>query len=263
MSVTDRGRYCDTCRKVVIDFTLMSDGQVLDIFKRAKDNPPCGRFLNTQLDRPLIDKDHKPSFSALVAKRIAAALILLQSLTTEVLAQQIKKHTPVPQQVYKDKQKVKAERIIRGRVVDGTCSGALTSVDIYIKNTGIKTVTDSSGRFSFILPDSLHSPEIQLEGKQKGQLVTQLTINIAANAGREVVMQQQSVHPTTTEITDIVSVAPAIYQRMGGGRINTDAGRSSGYLYVIDGVEVPSEHKSLWQRVTKPFRKKTMTNESK
>jgi hypothetical protein len=48
----DKGRFCLSCQKTVVDFTNMSDGQVFDYFKNYKGNT-CGQFSPQQLDRQI------------------------------------------------------------------------------------------------------------------------------------------------------------------------------------------------------------------
>ncbi|MEP6512378.1 MAG: T9SS type A sorting domain-containing protein [Parafilimonas sp.] len=52
MSSAEQGRFCQSCCKQVVDFTSMTDQQVLNYFKKASGNI-CGRFENDQLKRPL------------------------------------------------------------------------------------------------------------------------------------------------------------------------------------------------------------------
>lgn len=47
------GRFCRSCAKTVVDFTLMSDAELLDFFRRAS-GPVCGRLTASQLDRELV-----------------------------------------------------------------------------------------------------------------------------------------------------------------------------------------------------------------
>ncbi|MFK8055144.1 MAG: T9SS type A sorting domain-containing protein [Saprospiraceae bacterium] len=53
MTPTQQGRHCSACAKTVVDFTKMSDAQVLAHLKKASDET-CGRIRNDQLGRPLI-----------------------------------------------------------------------------------------------------------------------------------------------------------------------------------------------------------------
>ena len=47
-----QGRFCGSCQKTVVDFSLMSDQQVLEYFSITHGNI-CGRFANDQLNRSL------------------------------------------------------------------------------------------------------------------------------------------------------------------------------------------------------------------
>lgn len=48
----EKGRFCLSCQKTVVDFTNMNDRQVFDYFKNYQGNT-CGQFSNDQLDREL------------------------------------------------------------------------------------------------------------------------------------------------------------------------------------------------------------------
>lgn len=48
----EKGRFCQSCNKQVIDFTHMTDQQLLHYFTHAK-GPTCGRFAQDQLQRDL------------------------------------------------------------------------------------------------------------------------------------------------------------------------------------------------------------------
>lgn len=47
MSLAEKGRFCDVCSKVVVDFTSYSDAQLIEYFSKRKDRKSerlCGRF---------------------------------------------------------------------------------------------------------------------------------------------------------------------------------------------------------------------------
>lgn len=50
-----QGKFCQSCAKTVVDFTTMSDYEVLNFFNNNKGNT-CGRFLPNQLDRGFEEK---------------------------------------------------------------------------------------------------------------------------------------------------------------------------------------------------------------
>lgn len=58
MNPQDKGRFCNACEKVVVDFTLMTNGEIVKFFNDASNSKVCGRFNSYQLNRPL-EAEHK------------------------------------------------------------------------------------------------------------------------------------------------------------------------------------------------------------
>ena len=54
MSPNEKGRYCNSCAKTVVDFSVMTDEEVQHYFTKYQE-PVCGRFKVTQLHRITID----------------------------------------------------------------------------------------------------------------------------------------------------------------------------------------------------------------
>jgi hypothetical protein len=52
MAPTEKGKFCASCQKTVIDFTRMSDRQLAEFFKKPPSSV-CGRVYNDQLDRDI------------------------------------------------------------------------------------------------------------------------------------------------------------------------------------------------------------------
>lgn len=53
MTETAKGRFCSSCSKTVIDFTMMTDAQLINYFLEHKNDRTCGRLLTEQLDTAL------------------------------------------------------------------------------------------------------------------------------------------------------------------------------------------------------------------
>lgn len=51
MTPVEKGKFCGSCQKEVVDFTAMSDQQLVAFFKKPSTGSLCGRFNNEQLDR--------------------------------------------------------------------------------------------------------------------------------------------------------------------------------------------------------------------
>ena len=71
MTPADKGRHCAQCCKTVVDFTLLSDGEILDIFKKAKD-----LFINAEVDDNEIMSQE--------TKRLILCISYLEYLTKEI-----------------------------------------------------------------------------------------------------------------------------------------------------------------------------------
>src|SRR4051812_10475679 len=53
MTPSDQGRFCNACAKTVVDFSMMSDHEVLSYFSTVSNEKVCGRALSTQLHREI------------------------------------------------------------------------------------------------------------------------------------------------------------------------------------------------------------------
>lgn len=53
MTPTDQGRFCNACAKVVVDFSMMTDTEVLNYFTSLTHEKVCGRALPDQLNRTI------------------------------------------------------------------------------------------------------------------------------------------------------------------------------------------------------------------
>lgn len=59
MTPEAQGRFCGSCSKIVVDFTNMTDHEVIAFFEQSK-GKTCGRFTKDQLARPLEKELNKP-----------------------------------------------------------------------------------------------------------------------------------------------------------------------------------------------------------
>ncbi len=76
MTPNAKGRFCQSCQKTVVDFSLMSDQQIIDYIAKASTNT-CGHFYRDQLDRSLVEEPElKKSWWRRGWNVVAASLLL-------------------------------------------------------------------------------------------------------------------------------------------------------------------------------------------
>ena len=54
MNPTEKGRFCLSCQKEVIDFSSMTDKEVFNFFEKKKNQDVCGKTYNDQLNTPIL-----------------------------------------------------------------------------------------------------------------------------------------------------------------------------------------------------------------
>ncbi|WP_158638383.1 carboxypeptidase-like regulatory domain-containing protein [Panacibacter ginsenosidivorans] len=210
MTPEGKGRFCDSCSKQVVDFSLMSDQQVLNYFKNAS-GKTCGRFANDQLQRPMVEVAEQKKKVWWVAA-VMPLLMLFGRVNAQKKIGKVKLGTPVkvipdnrPEIMEKVSpeiipvydtiaEPVKAmgdtilsyttnELIIKGTLTDMEKGDVLPYASIVVKNSKIGTASDMNGNFSLkmknngVLPVLIlayvgyETKEIDLN-KYNGEIVT-------------------------------------------------------------------------------------------
>ncbi len=189
MNDTQTGKFCTSCRQSVVDFTLMSDTQILQFLAKHK-GKLCGRFDAEQLARPLIEPIvHKK-------RSLYFAILLPFSLLFQKGFGQTGKRTMV-----KPAMRIEHKPVIITDVVLGTpfmikpdwvtLHGTLTdekgnmvaNASIVKKGTSYGTVTDSSGRFVLQLHNNEDSIELVASSVGYSTLEKKVDVN---EAGTEI-----------------------------------------------------------------------------
>lgn len=275
MQPNEQGRFCNQCSKTVIDFTTWSDTALFEFFSKDHGHV-CGRFLSTQLDRP-ISIPFQPH-SRLYRLTVALGLTLLFAQATTVTAQQKAPLITTLQPLVPD---TTATGEIKGVILDEKREPVIQAViQVYRDHELLSTVfTDYDGLF-IVKPlpsgtfrvemtyrgyDTLVTTDVIVNNAQATRLNARLTrVAATAKPGITVVAfkkpltgpnmpdgdREHKVLPNTNTV-DITTITPSPYQRMGAPMDNIIRGtRTSGTLYVIDGVQVPSgkhtKHKKHW-----------------
>ena len=165
MTPTDSGRFCANCAKNVIDFTDLSDDQVLALVKKSQGSL-CGRLEESQMNRYLASET-EPSNKARFF-RLLAGLFLLSA--TESQAQELIERKPLalvkaPTEQEKFDKETRdnphyAQKIwLKGRVISAKTEEPVASAYILPRGSGRTALTDKDGYFRILLPDSMAHKE--------------------------------------------------------------------------------------------------------
>ncbi len=79
MTPDDKGRFCSSCSKTVVDFSNKTDSEIRDILLESQGTKVCGHFRKSQIDRPLnitIDLNNLPKNMS-ITKIFTIALFLV------------------------------------------------------------------------------------------------------------------------------------------------------------------------------------------
>lgn len=150
---TDNGAFCDSCKTTVIDFTQMSEKEIIQYFKNNT-GKTCGRFHKAQLKKtyPAIIKQQRNDWVGLKWTG-AAAMSFALFLTAPDTSAQVQNTAPSVNQSSVKMGKVHApqttqESTVKGKVVDHS-GDALPGVNIVLKGTETGTFSDLDGNFTF------------------------------------------------------------------------------------------------------------------
>lgn len=144
MDASERGRYCHSCKKEVVDFSRFSNAELAKYIHN--NNNKCGRFLVSQLNQEIVLPKTKTRFPLRIFLGFSS---IISSIPT--LAQDDKSKIEKIQDIKalnKDNEKDYVE--ITGTVSDE--SGLLSGANIIEKKTRKGTQTDVNGSFTIQIP---------------------------------------------------------------------------------------------------------------
>lgn len=149
---TEGGGFCSSCSKVVIDFTKMTDQQIID-FVKQKPSHACGRFGPGQLKQyhQFEFANVKPGYMFLKAG-VLSALLLLGSKPSVASNPNPDRTQTVQMTKIDDQGEVTLTRsahYVKGVVRSAEDGLPIPGVNVVVKGTNTGTVTDIDGRFSF------------------------------------------------------------------------------------------------------------------
>lgn len=154
MTAGQKGRYCKSCCKTVVDFTNMSDRAILHHIANAGGSRVCGRLHTDQLHRSMtIQKESRWPWLKYFFQFTLPAFLISMKANGRELVRQSTVSVPITTQT-NGKQPLSLDSpisIIRGRVVDHE-GIALPGASIVIEGSSRGTTADRDGNFSMSWP---------------------------------------------------------------------------------------------------------------
>lgn len=153
MDIADKGRFCQSCQKVVTDFTRLSNEQILQALYSSENT--CGRLNEIQLQNLNTTLAiHQASRFSWKKFSIAAALIgFLPFIRAEAKVRQQTESNPMWfKQPVSQADTEKRYRIVTGTIISDDDKSPLPGATIKVKGTDIMATTDMAGRYKIVVP---------------------------------------------------------------------------------------------------------------
>jgi hypothetical protein len=169
MQEEEKGRFCLSCQKAVVDFSRMSNEEIIHYFEQNADKKTCGRIAVHQHNTAISNyrKVVSPWFNRYVAGFLMAIGFYnptkAQSTVTPVENHMIKGEIAVKPVIPSNK-----KLIVSGRVLDNSTQKPIKGALVKIDGTDIKTVTDKNGSYTLSVPARYQTESLQLMITHKG-----------------------------------------------------------------------------------------------
>lgn len=175
MTPTEKGRFCSSCEKEVMDFSEMSKSEIKEYFVKKVSENTCGRFKKVQLEE--LNKPNQ-NLRKINAKPwwVAAAtfFMVVKTATSQTIAQKdstqlkskieaskekapVAMEAPKPQNVDCDEtvlsklDTIKRTIVIKGRLMESDTT-PLIFANVLLKNTSYGVSSDIDGYFTLKIP---------------------------------------------------------------------------------------------------------------
>jgi hypothetical protein len=219
MDPAQKGRFCDSCSKQVVDFTLMTDTEILTHLQKVKGNT-CGRFSNDQLNRGLEQPPKRKSLTWRWLLTCVSSMLLFRS---DAQSKQEGKQKPTTTLAPSEKKQEMVETmgvVISARYLPHTITGTvidnsgqpISHAVVAVSGTDSKILTDQNGHFSIGIPGNRVSCTLKVSalGYTAKQMVIDLKnermISTRIQLDAELMGKVAMVHVPTRKITIIGQV---------------------------------------------------------
>lgn len=215
MTPNEQGRFCGSCQKTVVDFSMMSDKELLDYISKPGASA-CGRFSNDQLNKSLRSTATTKRFSWPFFWNIMLASLLSAEANAQV--ETIKKKRPATQQrdllprmvniaIVEDDYLATPQKIM-GAIFDSKTRQPVSGARVRSPDVNKEVVTDSLGRFSLTVNNSdTIALEVSAIGRNRLKLLLDKNTSL------------QNIQITLTDVSYFINERPVDLSVMLEGKL--------------------------------------------
>jgi len=174
MTPTEQGRHCGSCCKTVVDFTMMTDREIVDYMSFYASGNTCGRLNDNQLNRLIqTPPERKPSRKYFWSLALTSLLLTYRSLV-QAKPVKVKAATTAVSDTTKPIVHVRLGQVmvkhpvdtilmeVNGRVVNDA-GEPVPFASVVIPATHLSLVADSAGHYSYrVSADQFGTVEITI-----------------------------------------------------------------------------------------------------
>jgi hypothetical protein len=173
MDKVGKGRFCMSCQKTIVDFTAMTDQEMLQFFRQSVSHP-CGWFANDQLNRTIALPRPQRFWMPHLLRLLLPAFLLTQRTNAHAHGPANQRELPVATAPFlaSQHQNLPQSNLLRGRVSNRTNGKPIAYARIKIKGLSITATTDSKGFFTLAILSRTKNCILQISctGYQKKEM---------------------------------------------------------------------------------------------
>ncbi|WP_160715918.1 carboxypeptidase-like regulatory domain-containing protein [Chitinophaga solisilvae] len=163
MTPAGPGRFCDRCRKTVVDFSTMNDREILSYLQTAS-GVVCGNFHPSQVNRHIMATPpvKRRSGTAALLASLLALIVPGSSRAQQTVMPTMQTDTKLPGQPAGSNDTT-AATFLTGAVRDSANGTPVYGATVLIAGTGRGTHVDNNGNFRLRIPDEIAHQAITLQ----------------------------------------------------------------------------------------------------
>ena len=165
MTASGQGRYCGSCRKTVVDFTTMTDREIISYISLYSNGNTCARVHEGQLNRLIqTPPERKTSWKYFWSLALSSLLISYRSMAQvkppkgEIVATVCHDTGKPPERIFMGKTTARQVKDtvtteVRGRVVNDA-GEPIPFASVTLTDPNLSIAADESGHYSFRIPST-------------------------------------------------------------------------------------------------------------